>query len=216
MLTFNCSQAACEFFSRVHKGKKHTPVLRPALPVESYDLHSDPHQWLVHAATVKRKHVIVVMHLKTRYCMLFFDMKKADSERFFQVFFERWTAGILDNALKCAVLDWVDPQLLEQMLANQAYCLVQRGDRSGQTTLNEVLRFFKWDAEDFDFVTQPWSPLRYDAGINRTPRGFKGQNAYVFPDEEMLIHWLVAFGGVGVAKAQQTREIYRAYKASCR
>ena len=216
MLTFNCSQAACEFFSRVHKGKKHTPVERPPLPVESGDLHSDPHQWLVHAATVKRKHVVVVIHLKTRYCMLFFDMKKADSEGFFRVFIDRWMAGILDIALKCGVLDWVEPQMLEQLSANQAYCMVQRGDRSGQTTLNEVLRFFKWDAEDFDFVTQPWSPLRYDAGTNRAPRGVNGQSNYVFPDEEMLNYWLVAIGGVGVAKAQHSRELYRKYQASCR
>lgn len=215
MQTFNCSQPACDFFSRVNKGKKITPVQPPPASPEGADLHSDPHQWLVHAATVKRKHVLVAIHFQTRYCMLFFDMKKADAEGFAQVFYERWMSGMLDLALKCGILDWVNPQALEQLPANQSWCLVQRGDRSGQTTLNEILRFFKWDAEDFDFVKQPWSALRYDAGINRTPRGIKGQkNGYVFPDEEMLIHWLITAGGVDVAQARQSREIYRKLQAS--
>ncbi|MGX5797672.1 hypothetical protein ACWHY4_28615 [Pseudomonas sp. E2-15] len=89
------------------------------------------------------------------------------------------------------------------------YRLVQRGDRSSQGQINEILRIFKWDAEDFDFVTQPWSTRRYDATINRTPRTITGLKGYGWPEEEMLIFWLMAVGGVDAAMAQQAREKYR-------
>lgn len=211
-LTFNCSQAACDFFSRIHKGKKITAIQPvPTMQVSGEDLHTDPHQWLVHAATVQRKHVVLAIHLKTRYCMLFFDMKKADAEGFVQAFMNRWTMEVMDLALKCGLVDFVDPQILDQLLneLNQSVLMLPRGDRSAQTHINEVLRFFKWDAEDFDFVNEPWSALRYDARTNHTPRTIRGQKDYIWPDEEMLVFWLVTLGGMPVSKAEQAREIYR-------
>lgn len=211
-LTFNCSKAACDFFSRIHKGKRITTVQQaPPAQASGEDLHTNPHQWLVHAATVQRKHVLLAIHLKTRYCMLFFDMKKADAEGFVQAFINRWTTGVMDLLIKCGALDFVEPQIPEQLLNElcQSFLMFQRGDRGAQIHINEVLRFFKWDAEDFDFVNQPWSAVRYDARTNHTPRSIKGQKGYIFPDEEMLIHWLVTLGGVPVPKAEQVREIYR-------
>lgn len=80
MLVFNCSEAASDFFSRVHKGKKITPVQRPPSTTfdddQAGDSTSAPSQWLVHAITVQRKHVLLAIHLQTRYCMIFADMKK--------------------------------------------------------------------------------------------------------------------------------------------
>ena len=211
-LTFNCSQAACDFFSRIHKGKKITTVQQaPPTQVSAEDLHTNPHQWLVHAATVQRKHVLLAIHLETRYCMLFFDMKKADAEGFVQAFINRWTIGVMDLLMKCGALDFVNPQIPQQLLNEQcqSFVMFQRGDRSAQTHINEVLRFFKWDAEDFDFVNQPWSAPYHDARTNHTPRTIKGQKGYIYPDEEMLVHWLITVGGVSMPKAEQIREIYR-------
>lgn len=174
-------------------------------------MHGDPHQWLVHAATVKRKHVLLVIHLKTRYCMLFFDTKKADSAGFVHAFTHRWLEGVMDLMLKCGVLDMVAPQMCERLLsdAGKPFRMLQRSDRSSQGQLNEILRVFKWDAEEFDFVRQPWSAQRYDASINRTPRSIKGIKGYGYPVEEMLVHWLMAVGGVDALTAQQAREKYR-------
>ncbi|MGE1156522.1 DUF6933 domain-containing protein [Pseudomonas kitaguniensis] len=212
MLTFNCSKAACEFFSRVRKGKKNTSVEQPPNPgAEDEELHADPNQWLVHAATVKRKHVLVAIHLKTRYSMLFFDMKKADDVGFLHTFSRRWTEGLMDLALKRGLLDMIDPQAYERLLSDsvQSCRMLQRSDRSSQGQINEILRLFKWDAEAFDFVTQPWSPRRYDATINQTPRTITGLKGYGFPEEEMLIHWLTTVAGVEGAMAQDAREKYR-------
>ena len=212
-LTFNLSQAACDFFSRIHKGKKITQVqaVPPLARVGDGDLRLDADQWLVHAATVQRKNVLLAIHLKTRYCMLFFDMKKADVDGFVRVFIDRWTAGVMYLAMKFGALELVDPQIPERLLNEMclSFRLIQRGDRSGQTHLNEILRFFKWDAEDFDFVNQPWSALHYDTGINRTPRTIKGQKGYIFPHEEMLTHWLVTLAGVSVSEAEQVRKRHR-------
>lgn len=143
--------------------------------------------------------------------MLFFDMKKADAEGFVQAFINRWTTGVMDLAMKCGLLDFVGPHIIEQLSNDlrQSFLMRQRGDRSGQTHINEVLRFFKWDAKDFDFVNQPWSAVRYDALTNQRPRSIKGQKGYIYPDEEMLIHWLITVGRVPVSKAEQAREIYR-------
>jgi hypothetical protein len=217
VLTFNCSQAAGDFFSRVHKGKKITAVEKPAPKGAGDDgLPVDPNQWLVHAATVQRKHVLLVIHLKTRYCMLFFDMKKADAPGFVQAFTQRWAEGVMNIALKCGVLDMIDPQACERLVSElaQSYRLVLRGDRSCQAQINEILRVFKWDADDFNFVTRPWSARRYDEGINRIPRTITGIKGYGWPDKEMLIHWLTAIGGVDATAALQARERYRQSRRS--
>jgi len=48
MLIFNCTEAACNFFSRVHKGKKITPVEKPPSPViEDDEVAEFAEQWLV-------------------------------------------------------------------------------------------------------------------------------------------------------------------------
>ena len=53
MLIFNCTEAASNFFSRVHKGKKMTPVEKPPSPVIEDDEQGEfTEQWLVHAITV--------------------------------------------------------------------------------------------------------------------------------------------------------------------
>lgn len=83
MLIFNCTEAASNFFSRVSKGKKNTAVEKPPSPVIEDDGAGELcEQWLVHVITVQRKHVLFVIHVQTRYCMIFADAKKADVEGF--------------------------------------------------------------------------------------------------------------------------------------
>lgn len=77
MLIFNCTEAASNFFSRVSKGKKVTPIEKPPSPViEDDELGELDEQWLVHVITVQRKHVLFVIHVRTRYCMIFAGAKK--------------------------------------------------------------------------------------------------------------------------------------------
>lgn len=196
MLNFNCTQAACNFFSRVHKGKKITPVQTEIVPARdaatANSLQAESSQWLVHAATVQRKHVLLAIHVQTRYCMLFFDMKKADADGFVCAFKQRWLDGVVDYALHSGVLELIEPSVMHANFdaLTHDYCFLQRSHRSAQGHLNEILRGFRWDAEDHDLVAQDWSPLRFDSHTNSTPRGGKGKTGYDFPGKEMLIYWL--------------------------
>jgi hypothetical protein len=82
MLIFNCTEAASKFFSRVHKGKKITRVESPPSPViEDDGPDESAEQWLVHAVTVQRKHVLFAIHIPTRYCMIFADAGAAIAAR---------------------------------------------------------------------------------------------------------------------------------------
>ena len=101
MLIFNCTEAASKFFSRVYKGKTITPVeAQPPSPTPEEDEWGDSaEQWLVHAITVQRKHVLFVIHIKPRYWMIFADAKKADVEGFIHRFTERWIYGLMIGAL---------------------------------------------------------------------------------------------------------------------
>lgn len=111
MLIFNCTEAASDFFSRVHKGKKITPVQKPPSPViEDDEVGEFTEQWLVHATTVQRKHVLYVIHVPSRYCMIFADAKKADVEGFVHRFTERWIYGQMRHAGQFDLLQWVDDE----------------------------------------------------------------------------------------------------------
>jgi hypothetical protein len=135
MLIFNCTEAASQFFSRVHKGKKITPVEKPPSSIIEDDAPDESaEQWLVHAITVQRKHVLFVIHVQTRYCMIFADAKKADIEGFVQRFTERWINGLIRHAGQYDILRWVDDEpMMERFVENCGdYLFYKRGHRGAQ------------------------------------------------------------------------------------
>lgn len=214
MLVFNCTEAASDFFSRVHKGKKITPVQNPPSATiaddHAGDSKSELSQWLVHAITVQRKHVLLAIHLQTRYCMIFADMKKADVDGFVQAFTQRWMNNMLDHAMHSGVLEWVEyPSMYERFTElNREFSFYRRSDRSAQGHLNEIVWIFKAHAADAGCLpTDEVAASGYDTWTNRTPRGSKGHKDLYFPDEEMLIHWLQKFCGANEASAQEAREL---------
>ncbi|MFS2072712.1 DUF6933 domain-containing protein [Pseudomonas sp. CT11-2] len=209
MLIFNCTEAASTFFSRVHKGKKITPVEKPPSSVIEDDEQGDSaEQWLVHAITVQRKHVLFVIHVKTRYCMIFADAKKADVEGFVQRFSERWINGLMRDALRHDVLQWVGHDaMLERFNESRQYRLYKRGHRSAQGHINEIA----WIFEDY---AAEWGCLppdeimagRFDAQMNDTVRSNNGVKGYYLPDEEMMAHWLRQYCGLDEAGIQAARD----------
>ncbi|AKJ98578.1 hypothetical protein V5F23_21465 [Pseudomonas sp. WP18] len=210
MLIFNCTEAACNFFSRVHKGKKITPVEKPPSPViEDDEVDGFAEQWLVHAITVQRKHVLFVIHVQTRYCMIFADAKKADVEGFIHRFSERWINGLMRHAGQYDLLHWVDD---EPMMARfQESChesvFYKRGHRGAQKHINEISWVFEDCAAEWGTLpSDEFSAGRFDGDMNNTPRGSKGHKDYYFPDEEMIIHWLRRYGGLDEPSVQKARE----------
>lgn len=212
MLIFNCTEAASQFFSRVHKGKKITPVEKPPSSIIEDDAPDESaEQWLVHAITVQRKHVLFVIHVQTRYCMIFGDAKKADIEGFVQRFTERWINGLIRHAGQYDILRWVDDEpMMERFVENCGdYLFYKRGHRGAQKHLNEIA----WVFEDFaaewgSLPSDEFSAGRFDGDMNDAPRSSKGHKDYYFPDEEMIAHWLRHYVGLdepGVRAARERR-----------
>jgi hypothetical protein len=213
MLVFNCTEAAGDFFSRIYKGKKITPVQRPPSATiaddQAGDSASELSQWLVHAITVQRKHVLLAIHLQTRYCMIFADMKKADVEGFVQAFAQRWMNNMLTHAMRSGVLEWVEsPSMLERFTElNREFSFYRRSDRSAQGHLNEIVWMFKENVADAGCLPpNEAAASRYDTKTNRFLRS-KRLKDYFYPDEEMLIHWLQKFCGVSEVRAREAGEL---------
>jgi hypothetical protein len=213
MLIFNCTEAASNLFSRVHKGKKMTPVEKPPSPVIEDDEPVEfAEQWLVHAITVQRKHVLFVIHIQTRYCMIFADAKKAEVKGFIQRFSDRWMNGLMRDALHHDVLQWVDhDSMLERFNGScRQYRLYKRGHRSAQGHIGEIA----WIFEDY---AAEWGCLppdeimagRFDAKMNHFIRGSKNIKGYLVPDEEMMAHWMRQYCGLdepGIQAARNRRD----------
>lgn len=210
MLIFNCTEAASTFFSRVHKGKKITPVEKPPSPVIEDDEQGDStEQWLVHAITVQRKHVLFVIHVQTRYCMIFADAKKADVEGFVQRFSERWINGLIRHAGQNDILQWVnDEPMMERFQEScRQYTFYKRGHRGAQKHINEIAWIFEDCAAEWGSLpSDEFSAGRFDGDMNDTPRGGKGHKDYYFPDEEMMVHWLCQYCGLDESGIQAARD----------
>ena len=210
MLIFNCTEAASHFFSRVHKGKKITPVEKPPSPViEEDEVGELAEQWLVHAATVQRKHVLYVIHVQTRYCMIFADAKKADIEGFIRRFANRWVEGLIRHAGNHDILRWVDA---EQMMGRfeegcREYAFYKRGHRGAQKHINEIAWIFEDCAAEWGTLpSDEFSAGRFDGDMNDTPRGSKGHKDFYYPDEEMVAHWLRRYVGLDESGIQAALE----------
>ncbi|BBP57758.1 hypothetical protein [Pseudomonas sp. St316] len=210
MLIFNCTEAASNFFSRVSKGKKITPVEKPPSSViENDEVVELVEQWLVHATTVQRKHVLFVIHVQTRYCMIFADAKKADVEGFVQRFSERWIDGLMRHAGQHDLLRWVDG---ESMMARfqescREYIFYKRGHRGAQKHLNEISWIFEGCAAEWGTLpSDEFSAGRFDGNMNQTPRSSKGRKDYYYADEEMIVHWLRRYSDLDEPAVQAARE----------
>ena len=210
MLIFNCTEAASNFFSRVSKGKKVTLVEKPPSSViEDDELGEFDEQWLVHVITVQRKHVLFVIHVRTRYCMIFASAKKADIEGFVHRFSERWINGLMRHAGQHDLLRWVDDEPMMERFAKCCgkYIFYKRGHRGAQKHINEI----SWTFEDCaaEWGTLPsdeFSAGRFDGGMNDVPRSTKECKGYQYPDEEMVVHWLRRYGGLDESAVQAARE----------
>ena len=194
MLIFNCTEAASKFFSRVHKGKTLTPIdpKPPSSVIEDDGCAPFVEQWLVHAITVQRKHVLFVIHVETRYCMIFADAKKADTEGFIGWFADRWREGLMRDAINHDLMNWVDAGIMPQRM--QEACLehrfYRRSHRSAQKHIDEIAWFFQDCAAEWECLPQgERAAIGFDAQMNDRPRS-KGQKECFWPDEEMIAHWL--------------------------
>ncbi|MGF6166827.1 hypothetical protein M2426_000400 [Pseudomonas moraviensis] len=212
MLIFNCTEAASKFFSRVHKGKTITPVdtKPPASVIEDDELEGADEQWLVHAITVQRKHVLLVLHIKTRYCVILADAKKADVEGFVEWFKERWREGLIRDAINHDLMQWIDAGMMtDRIELSREHRFYRRGHRSAQKHIEQIAWFFEDCAAEWGCLPQgERAAIGFDAQMNSQIRNAKERKDYFRPDEEMLAHWLRQYCGVekpGVQAALERR-----------
>lgn len=212
MLIFNCTEAASKFFSRVHKGKTITPVdtKPPSSVIEDDELNGADEQWLVHAITVQRKHVLLVLHIKTRYCVILADAKKADVEGFVEWFKERWREGLIRDAINHDLMQWIDAGMMtDRMELSREHRFYRRGHRSAQKHIEQIAWFFEDCAAEWGCLPQgERAAIGFDAQMNSQIRNAKERKDYFRPDEEMLAHWLRQYCGVekpGVQAALERR-----------
>ena len=210
MLIFNCTEAASKFFSRVHKGKKITPVEAPPENNPTDDLPSE--QWLVHAVTLQRTHVLFAMHFETRYCMVFPGADKADLPGFIQQFLTRWIDGVMQHAARTGVLEQIElTPAFERLHAGESqYRLYRRGERSVQGHLNEIVWMVTDRAMESGLPSDEIAASQWDGWLNRMIKSVSGQKDYIVPNEEMLMHWFKHYCGVNNANIAVARERYKA------
>lgn len=221
MLIFNCTEAASKFLSRVHKGKTITPVdtKPPSSVIEDDELNGADEQWLVHAITVQRKHALLVLHIKTRYCVILADAKKADAEGFVAWFNERWREGLIRDAINHDLMQWVDAgTMTDRLELSREYRFYRRGHRSAQKHIEQIAWFFEDCAAEWGCLPQSErAAIGFDARMNSQIRNTKDRKDYFRPDEEMLAHWLRQYCGVedlGVQAAlERRREAEREIRA---
>ncbi len=213
MLIFNCTKAAAEFLTVTRKGVKQSPIQKP--PENAIDDSGTPElpisPWLVHAVKVQRKHVLIAMHVNTRYAMVFCDLKKGETSSFLGLLVER-----LFNNMQFfgEEFEMCDEESFHQMLqvflgfhSSPYFC--QRGDRSVQSHINDVA----WQFEDrvYEVGSLPNNHEQagsFDEWMNSLLRKTKQHRDYFYPDEEMFLEWISHYGGLPSSEHDLVRECF--------
>lgn len=220
MWIFNCTEAASVFFSRVQKEKKITPVVKPPSSIIEDDVPDETaEQWLVHAAIVQRKHVLYVIHVKTRYCMIFAGAKKADVEGFVKRFSERWINGVIHHARQHDILRWFNDELIIERFQESCRESVfyKRGHRGAQKHINDIAWVFEGVvAERGSLPPNELSAAGFDGEMNNYLKSGKGNTDCFYPNEEMITHWLRCYGGLDEPGIQAARDRHKDAKREIR
>ncbi|ROS01274.1 hypothetical protein EDC56_1703 [Sinobacterium caligoides] len=202
MLIFNCTKAACDFFSKTTAGTQFSPVIAPPNPRIEQDIHNvvdeqgnTPRlsQWLVHAIIVDRKYCLIAMEVNTRFSMTFSDLIRGDSETFVNLFTERllnnmyWLGeqlGIFDPAFF--------PIMTDSFLSeHDGIAFFKRSDRSVQGHINDVLRYFREQSEEIGLLPNDHEQaMAFDEMVNQIQRSSKASTQYFFPEVGMLGQWM--------------------------
>ncbi|WP_213876358.1 hypothetical protein [Pseudomonas sp. dw_358] len=212
MLVFNCSLAASEFFSSKKAGKPVSqvePALYPNVKVERDEQGRLLEQWVLHVVTLKRKHLVIAMHVKTRFVMAFLDIKKNDFDGFRRRFTEQWLLEMNYMAEYIGIFQHFDYQPRADLFGqlHQQVHLCKGSDRSvsGHINLfNDTLQYhgrdFVEEAKDDPSVLHEW----FNQGLVKT--GPKEE--YGTPRETMFMHWWNQYSPVGEADCSEAlREV---------
>lgn len=208
MLVFNCTKAATEFFSVKRQGKKITciepaphktiseSIASPVFPedVDPKENNGFQWQWVVHCVSIKRKKYMLLMDYHSRYCVMFPAGKKGDDIEFLNSF---------ETNLKANFRYWVDNAKMDQAEATQYIeqydaaintCIFhQRGDRSVQAHMKEVVWHLEGLCEQQGLLTERLDCLLFSVGASQISRKRPSEKDYFQANEEFFAYWLNTF-----------------------
>jgi hypothetical protein len=215
MLIFDCTQAACEFFSSKVKGK----LVSPVQPASAADAHEDGSaawpavdRWQLHCVKFGRTNVLIAAQVETRFAMMFAKLKPGDVNGLLEQFCGRYQAEIMLLALNTNVA--LPPQAdLQRHLTSweesmSPACFFKRNDRSVQGHINQVL-----DLADYYACKRKGLPveleelIEFDQSINKHLRKIGSKGDYFHPDEEMLLRIYPMLGGT--LSVDEVKSLYR-------
>jgi hypothetical protein len=207
MLVFNCSAAACAFFSTKKAGKTVTRV-EPSLFA---DCRSDSdeqgkllEQWVVHVSTLKRKNLVIAMHVQTRYALVFLDIKKNDFDGFLQRFTQRWLdeMNYFAEYLGCFQhFDYAAREALFRSLHGEAH-VCKGSDRSVSAHINQLTEGLRYGFEDpvAEAIEDPASLYKW---FNTMLRKTAVKEDYSVPETTMFVHWWGRYRPAGEERSDE-------------
>ena len=225
MLVFNCSKAAADFFITTKKGEVISPI--EAAPHKTIaesigSLASDPSKvlpddiiqsdgldviqwhWLVHAIKVKRKNVLIVMDYHSRFSITLSGLKKGDQYAFLNMFEHHLNVHIHElMQVVCDSSGDIQKSLAQYNKAHDSCAFHQRGDRSVQSTLNDVVWHFKESSHTQGAVPEGVDLIGFDAFVNDLLRKHKTEKEYFYPRRKFLHAWLAEYGEMTKAQADK-------------
>ncbi|MGA3681062.1 DUF6933 domain-containing protein [Pseudomonas graminis] len=190
MLIFDCTQDACDFFSKKVKGKIISAV-QPAAAAQSLEPDSAAQErvdrWQLHVTKFGRLHVLLAMKVDTRYAMMFVGLKRNDVTGFLEQFTARYFVEVL--VLAGNVRGEIPPQAELQRHVDlweksfQPVYFFKRSDRSVQAHINDVLYMAAYDAYKGQGLPVEESELiAFDGSANGMLRSIRGGD-YFYPAE---------------------------------
>lgn len=223
MLVFNCTQAACDFFTRKVKGSTVTPVQPAPSRQWQSDVFNDADarplsldQWQVHCVTRKRKPVLLAMHMTTRYAMVFADIKRGDLDGFLRQFLERLLNQMMTLGIMLGLLSKAEQaEVVERfMQSHDVFQIFARSDRSVQAHINQVLFHFDQLLEGARALPAgTHEAAGFDAQANRMIRKIGPKEiGYFCPDEAMLSYWWERVGHLDRASSQEAQLRFKLLK----
>ncbi|NMY03825.1 hypothetical protein HBO12_12745 [Pseudomonas sp. WS 5059] len=215
MLTFNCTQATCKFFSHKDNGKQVSRVQAAPSPNWRTDSDHQRHssaQWQLHTVKIKRKSVLLAMHMETRFAMVFVGIKQNDLHDFTRSFVERWLNEMLRVGMQLGFFSEADfPSVFERFVQQHLeFELVQRSDRSVQGHMNQNLAHLEDLAAEMGALpANIHETIGFDEWVNSHLRCIGGSSEYFHPDEEMFQYWRANFGFAQRTTAEQIAKAFQ-------
>ena len=161
--------------------------------IELYDDSIATMEWVLHAFKVKQKNCVIAMHTKSRYCMLFTDIKKQDSVAFFKLFFERL---VNEMSALCSLENTPIESIVTSInRKHQGFIICNKSNRSVQAHINDVVWHFKHGVDTIGCLPNIHQAYNFCCCINDFLRKSVHDKDYFIPNEKMKDFWTEEFTG---------------------